>query len=48
MINLEHMRRIRSNGFDQSVQSLSLVMPVLLNDVLDDQDDEFCMETRKY
>ncbi len=47
MINLEHMRRIRSNGFDQSVQSLSLVMPVLLNDVLEDQDDKFATEMRK-
>ncbi len=47
MTNLEHMGRIRSTGLDQSVQSLSLLMPPLLNDILNDQDDKFATETRK-
>ncbi len=41
------MNRIRSNGFAQSIQSLSLVMPTLTNDLLLDQDDKFCTETSK-
>ncbi len=38
-----------SSGINESVQSLSLVMPPLLNQILDDQEDgRYVVQTRKY
>ncbi len=43
------MRQMSSSGINESVQSLSLVMPPLLNQILDDQEDgRYVVQTRKY
>jgi hypothetical protein len=34
------MRQIQSNGINESVQSLSVLMPPLLDNLLKDQDDD--------
>jgi len=45
---LEHLRQNQSNGLNQSIQSLSLIMPPLLDDLLRDQTDGgYVMEPRK-
>jgi len=42
------MKQMSSVGMNESVQSLSLVMPPLLNQILEDQEeDNYVIQTRK-
>ena len=43
-ICVAHMRRVQSNEITQSMQSLSLLMPSLADQVLEDQDDKYSVE----
>lgn len=38
---------MQSNGLNESVQSLSLLMPSLVDTLLQDQDDKYSIQTRK-
>jgi hypothetical protein len=43
------MRQIQTNGINDSVQSLSVLMPPLLDNLLNDQeDDKINMQLRKF
>ena len=46
-IDLEYMRKIQSNEVNQSVQSLSLLMPSLGEQLLEDQDDKYFAQSCK-
>jgi hypothetical protein len=48
-IDLEHMQQIQTNGINDSVQSLSILMPPLLDNLLNDQeDDKINTQVRKF
>ncbi|CAF3903043.1 unnamed protein product [Rotaria sordida] len=36
----EHLRQIQSNGLNQSIESLSMIMPPMINQLLQDQDED--------
>ncbi len=43
------MMQMQSNGLNESVQSLSVLMPPLLDQLLKDgQEDKFAIQLRKY
>jgi hypothetical protein len=41
------MSRIQQNEVNQSIQSLSALMPFMTNHPLQDEDDKYFVETRK-
>jgi hypothetical protein len=50
-VNLEHLRQIQSNGLNQSIESLSMIMPAIVHELLEDQDedeDKYAVENRKW
>jgi hypothetical protein len=48
-INLEHLRRIQLNEANQSIESLSLIMPYTINQLIEDEDeDRYALEHRKW
>jgi hypothetical protein len=38
--NIEHLKRIQSNGVNQSIESLSWIMPPKIDELLQDEEED--------
>jgi hypothetical protein len=48
-LHLEHMKQMQSTGINQSVQSLASIMPIMVEQLINDQDDDkYSMQNSKY